>query len=197
MFLAHGFRLISLWSSKSSVRASVRVPESVAVPWQLAAPSPNLIVIGEELEAGETQFLLSFEVHYRCTNEHRNGAIAQESQWSIPRAAEVTTFVAAAIEGWQLEHQANDAITHRRGWGLHLLGGRPAPLGTARSTRADSFVAKFVDGNATQRWHGYPADHEATTADIPDAQVLERWVAAGLINHAKRRKMMRQHPCRL
>jgi hypothetical protein len=140
---------------------------------------------------------MSLNISYRCRHEHRNGAIAQESQWTIPRPAEAATFLRTALEGWQLELAANGGISQRRAWGLNITPGGPVALGLARSTRADAYVAKFVDGTGTQQWHGYPADHEGETADIPDAPVLERWVVAGHINHAKRRKLMRQRPCRL
>ena len=90
-------------------------------------------------------------VHYGCHPDHRNGN-HNKSQWTISTTEEVESFKCSYSQRW---------VLGTRAWGLHLVDGQPAYLGTAIDRSRHLFVARFEDGNGNQRWqHGYPADHQ-------------------------------------
>jgi len=105
---------------------------------------------------------------YQTKVDHRNGA-PKKSQWSIPAREEELCFNDAFNKDW---------CGLGRGWGfihVKLDGARPlgwsaAELGAPRTL----YIAKFLDGNSNNQWHGYPADHQNHAQDIPDETFLAR-----------------------
>jgi hypothetical protein len=124
---------------------------------------------------------------YAVNPKHRNGS-PDGSQWTIPPIEEHACFQTAEIAGWLLGD---------KGWGLHLVAETPAYLGVAVDGGRLLFVAKFVAGAAPVVWHGYPADPEKRTHDIPEEHVLQHWLVLNLLSKPKIRKLGRGQACRL
>src|ERR1035438_3288612 len=102
---------------------------------------------------------------YESKLDHRDGTPVK-SQWTVSLQAEQLSFDHATLKEW------TSGVTVR--WGLHLSP-RPENLGvsaTALGTPTrDLFIAKFVDGNSNDLWHGYPADPYRHQQDIPPINV--------------------------
>lgn len=124
-------------------------------------------------------------VHYIHKEDHRNRSPIK-SQWTVSEEEERRIFSRAYSQNWC------DGVT---GWGVRVIGDVIGALGMGVDRARDLFIAKFVDGNANQRWHGYPADHVANQHDVPDERVLRRWHEIGYLNLAKARKIVKRQPC--
>ncbi len=59
------------------------------------------------------------------------------------------------------------------------------------------FIAKFVDSNKNNKWHGYPANHVKNNQDIPPEEILLKWVNAQYIRMALVRKLIGGKKCKL
>ena len=134
-------------------------------------------------------YLIAEGVSYSHHPHHRNGH-NQKSQWTIQELEERSVFENALHEGWGSQFCL---------WGLHRPDNIIEYLGSSASVcgHRDLFVAKFVNKNGQNSWHGYPADHQRTKYDIPDTQVLNTWMQSGLLSAPKIRKIMSQQPCSL
>ncbi len=132
-------------------------------------------------------FVIAPGVTYGVHPHHRNGAHGK-SQWDISEGQERDVFVNARNQNWLLQDM---------GWGLHLVAGQVSYLGRAQDRQRRIFVAKFVDGNQNQFWHGYPADHQRNPGDIPVQNILQGWLNAKLLRRAIVRKLVRGQPCNL
>ena len=127
---------------------------------------------------------------YVSKADHRDGTRAK-SQWTITFSAEKDCFVASWTRGWLITN---------RGWGLHLVDGVPASVGTSarssgRAVPADLKVATFRgDSNI---WHGYPADYCIHAQDRPPITVLQEWATLGLIRKHELRRIRGSQPCSL
>jgi hypothetical protein len=126
-------------------------------------------------------------VTYGVHPHHRNG-MRRKSQWTISEDQERGVFVDARDKNWILQDI---------GWGLKIVEGRVAYLGVAQNHITQLFVAKFVNGNRKQSWHGYPADHQRHTQDIPNETMLQRWLDDGVLPPQKIAKLQRGKPCSL
>ena len=126
-------------------------------------------------------------VTYGVHPHHRNRS-PQKSQWDISRDQELDVFVNARDQHW---------LSKDLGWGLHIVRARVAYLGKAQDRTRRLFMAKFVDGNRDQKWHGYPADHQRRPSDIPPAPILRDWMNSSLLRRAVVRKVLRGQPCSL
>lgn len=125
---------------------------------------------------------------YTHNQQHRNGT-PNKSQWVVSLADELASFNHATAQNWFVDLW---------GWGLHLPGGSPAQLGTSVGNMRALFIAKFVaNRNRNDNWHGYPADYCVNSQDIPKAEVLQRWLAAGVCRPAAVRKISRGKKCAL
>ncbi len=119
--------------------------------------------------------------------DHRNNS-PRKSQWKISDQDERTCFVLMYDSRW---------CERNCGWSLHLDNGIIDYLGVSVIRQRRLFLAKFVDGNNNQRWHGYPADHILNQQDIPTGEILLAWKYAGYLSFPKVRKLMRGQPCNL
>lgn len=136
-----------------------------------------------------------FGVIYIHKADHRNRA-PQKSQWTISEQQERDCF------GNILGLIYMDGFGSPNGcWGLHIVAGRLAYLGESASDSSEPFralfIAKFVDSNENDRWHGYPADHVSNTQDIPTSDWLMYWFEAGYISQSQLRKISRGQKCKL
>lgn len=128
-------------------------------------------------------------VFYIHKIDHRNGN-PNKSQWTINEAEERKSF-RRAFNSWR---DSNHTC-----WGLHFEDGHVAYLGkTKRSApeQRDLFIAKFIDGNRNNIWHGYPADHVLNQQDIPPEAVLKMWLDFQYLRPAVVRKVSRGQKCK-
>lgn len=137
-----------------------------------------------------TEQLALPNIYYIFKIDHRNGN-PDKSQWSISESMEISCFQ-RAYASWR--------CSPNNCWGLHLEKDKVAYLGITKSSAPEErrlFVAKFINGNKNNRWHGYPADHVLHHQDIPPEDVLARWLQAQYLRPAVVRKLSRGQKCKL
>ena len=132
-------------------------------------------------------FQLSAEMHYIIHPDHRDSS-PQKSQWTISERTEKDIFVDALARKW---------VETTDGWGLWFPNGKIAYVGMSSDNKRQLFIARFVDGTASNIWHGYPADHQRCQRDMPSANVLGAWLRSGALPRPKLRKLMKGQPCNL
>lgn len=135
----------------------------------------------------DTEVQIRSDLTYIHKTDHRNRS-ARKSQWTISEQDERTCFVLMYDSKW---YEGNC------GWSLNLNNGIINYLGVSFIRQRRLFLAKFVDGNNNQRWHGYPADHISNEQDIPPGAILLVWKNAGYLSLPKVRKIIRGQPCNL
>ena len=128
---------------------------------------------------------IATNISYAHHPAHRDNT-PDKSQWIITEYEERKCFVDARAQKW---------LARKIGWGLYIATGCVAYLGTARDRQRQLFVAKFVNPTQQNLWHGYPADHQRTTNDIPTNPILKNWLNSKLLSAAKVRKLSRGQPC--
>ncbi|QOJ27756.1 MAG: hypothetical protein HRU80_02295 [Ignavibacteriales bacterium] len=122
---------------------------------------------------------------YRSHPHHRNGA-NNKSQWTITAMQEFECFRRCLTENW---------IKEQIGWGLHFSDTSSVQyLGIDQNGTKQLFIAKFVGG---QNWHGYPIDYQRCTDDIPDTEILNKWLNLSIFPPTKIRKITKGQPCSL
>jgi hypothetical protein len=126
-------------------------------------------------------------VNYSPNPEHRNKNPCK-SQWIITEREEIQCFSVAYSKGWKNEKNA---------WGLHYKQSAVTYLGVGKKQGADLFIAKFKNDVPHNNWHGYPADYQGNSQDIPDKDILNNWIANDILPKAKIRKIMAGQPCKL
>jgi hypothetical protein len=125
-------------------------------------------------------------VNYLVNPEHRNNNSCK-SQWIITQTEEIECFRMAYNEGWTNQKEA---------WGLHYSLNAITYLGIAENRTINLFVAKFKNDVHHNNWHGYPADYQRKPQDIPDKEILTRWMINNVLSKAKIRKIMAGQPCK-
>ncbi len=123
-----------------------------------------------------------------CIHPHHRNGTRRKSQWDISEDQERDVFANAHSKNW---------IIMGVGWGLHIVAGKADYLGTAEDRRCQLFFAKFVNRNRDQFWHGYAADHQRRSSDIPSSCILHQWLTADLLRRAVMCKIVRRQPCTL
>ncbi|MCY7272623.1 MAG: hypothetical protein LH702_02470 [Phormidesmis sp. CAN_BIN44] len=126
-------------------------------------------------------------VKYSPNPQHRDNN-PRKSQWTIMEDEEVQCFEVAYGKGWK---KGDDA------WGFHLKQNTVKYLGRGEDRSVDLFIAKFKNDASHNIWHGYPADHQKNSQDIPDTDILSNWIANDVLKKAKIRKIMTGQPCKL
>lgn len=119
--------------------------------------------------------------------QHRNGN-TKKSQWTIKTVDEFNACANALSSNW---------INGSTAWGLYLVNNNALYLGRSADGKKNLFIAKFVDGDKNQQWHGYPADHSVKVCDIPDDDVLHDWMKNKLLKRSKISKIIQGKPCSL
>lgn len=129
---------------------------------------------------------------YLSKQDHRDGTRIK-SQWTISFEDEKAAFMRATTSGW-----ISNATLR---WGLHLTPSVPSALGSSAQAfgapTRNLFIAKFVDGNANDSWHGYPADPYKNQHDIPPSTVLKLWLGLSFLRPATIRKLVKGQLCAL
>jgi len=58
-------------------------------------------------------------------------------------------------------------------------------------------LGKFIGGEPSNTWHGYPADHVQNSQDIPPASILRQWLESKILRPAQIRKISKGQKCSL
>lgn len=125
---------------------------------------------------------------YTISKKHR-GHNKDKSHWSIKMPREIALFRSALKEGY--EDKADFTA-----WNLNIVNGEVCIIGFTVDEK-ELKIAKFVDSNHNEQWHGYPANYIKNSQDRPSSKVLELWNNAGFISTATMKKIKGGQPCNL
>lgn len=124
---------------------------------------------------------------YSIHPHHRNGH-PEKSQWTIDVGDEVESFTKAQSQQW---------LAGDRGWGVFPTTGLPNYVGVGVNRTVRLVIAKFVLDEPHNVWHGYPANHVDNERDIPDIEILKKWIEGSVLPIAKISKIGKGKPCSL
>jgi len=124
---------------------------------------------------------------YFISSQHRQLGNPNKSIWTISHEEEIDCFILSKTSKW---------ISGSVCWGLKPIDNRLDVIGR-NSVQEDIKIAKFVDGDKKNIWHGYPADCRRKKKDIPDTEILVIWKDKGLIGKSDVRKLKQQMTCNL
>ncbi|MBP6038834.1 MAG: hypothetical protein KA523_01405 [Flavobacterium sp.] len=125
--------------------------------------------------------------NYIISSQHRRRGNMNKSIWLIDFNEEVNCFIESITNNWKNGLEA---------WGLRYVNTNLNVVGLS-SMNDELKLAKFVDGNNTNVWHGYPANHMANSQDRPTTEILKNWVNDGYITKAKMNKIRQGQLCYL
>lgn len=137
------------------------------------------------------EFQIEYDVLYIHKIDHRNNS-PEKSQWSIDESEERTCFKTS------LKCDLNKPLYSS--WGLYLNNNKAEYLGTTAQREPEQyqlFIAKFVDSNKNNKWHGYPANPSGKPQDIPPDDVLNDWLKKEYLRRALIRKITQGKKCKL
>lgn len=129
----------------------------------------------------------SISSNYIISSQHRRTGNLNKSKWLIGHKEEVDCFIESITNNWKNGFEA---------WGLKYQNNSLDVVGLS-SMKDELKLAKFVDGNNTNVWHGYPANHMANSQDRPTTEILKNWVSIGYITKAKMNKIRQGQLCYL
>ncbi len=124
---------------------------------------------------------------YIISSQHRRRGNPNKSIWTISFEEEVNCFIQALNSNWKTGTEA---------WGIRLNGNILQVVGL-NNYRQELKLAKFVDGNKINIWHGYPADYMSKAQDRPATNILKAWVNNGFLTKAKMSKIRLGQSCNL
>lgn len=124
---------------------------------------------------------------YIISSQHRRTGNKNKSIWLINFNEEIDCFIQTINNNWKNGFEA---------WGLKYENSNLKVLGLSTS-KDELKLAKFVDGNNKNVWHGYPANHMANSQDRPTTEILKKWVNEGYITKAKMNKIRQGQLCYL
>lgn len=127
-------------------------------------------------------------VVYTISAKHR-GVNRDKSHWAIRMPKEVALFTTTLKSGFE-DKDKNCA------WNILKVNGEVVVIGYSVS-KQELKIAKFVDSNKNDSWHGYPADYMRKNQDIPSTKVLKLWYDNGLISASTMKKIKGGQPCNL
>jgi hypothetical protein len=125
--------------------------------------------------------------NYTIKLDHRNKS-KEKSQWTVSHQDEVSIFINAYNRSW---------VSKDNAWGVFFNNGEIDYLGVAQNRVTKVFISKFVNDVNHNNWHGYPADHESHSQDIPDESILNDWLINNILPKAKISKIAGGRPCKL
>ncbi|MFB9107753.1 hypothetical protein [Flavobacterium gyeonganense] len=124
---------------------------------------------------------------YIISSQHRRVGNANKCVWTISFEEEVNCFSNSFTENW---------ISNSKAWGLIIENDFLKVIGL-NNDKQELKLAKFVDANKNNIWHGYPADYMNRAQDIPLENILKKWVTKKYITKAKMNKIRRGISCNL
>ena len=129
-------------------------------------------------------------VIYTISDQHRGQRRPNKSRWTISMPSEISLFINALKNGY--EHKSTYTA-----WNLHIdENNKICVLGESPDSQVLK-IAKFVDSDHKDWWHGYPAHYEKNSQDIPPYAILLSWTQAGYISTATMKKIKGGQPCNL
>ncbi|NEP56261.1 MAG: hypothetical protein F6K31_04460 [Symploca sp. SIO2G7] len=123
--------------------------------------------------------------------DHRNNN-PNKSQWTITESEEIDCFNNSFSSQWIDQFYTS--------WGLYFDNNEVSYLGISAKNEPEScqlFIAKFIDSNQNNEWHGYPANHSRNQQDIPPETVTQDWIEKEYLRRATIRKITRGQKCKL
>jgi hypothetical protein len=125
---------------------------------------------------------------YKVSSHHRRTkGNTNKSVWTITIDEEVDLFIFSKNSNW---------VEGKICYGL-LLSGTTLLVVGRNPEKEDLKIAKFVDSNDNNKWHGYPADPKNRKQDIPCMELLSVWRDKKYIGKSDVRKLKQQIPCDL
>ncbi|RNI31956.1 hypothetical protein EFA69_05465 [Rufibacter immobilis] len=124
---------------------------------------------------------------YIISSQHRATGNPKKTVWTIDFNEEVECFKQSKISEW---------IQDNYSWGVKAIDSVLQYIGHNFENETLK-LAKFVDGNENDIWHGYPADYLRRSQDRPPTFILKSWVDKGYLTKAKMNKIRRGQPCDL
>jgi hypothetical protein len=125
---------------------------------------------------------------YKISPLHRRTrGNTDKSIWTISNEEEVELFIFSKSANWTEDNVC---------YGLKLNGTAILVIGRTPDNH-NLKIAKFVDGNRNNKWHGYPADPKNKSQDIPCTEILTSWRNLNYIGKSDVRKLKQQIPCDL
>lgn len=124
---------------------------------------------------------------YIVSSQHRRKGNPKKCIWIVTFDDEVNCFIYTIRQNWRVGSEA---------WGL-LVSNTILRVVGRNNSNDDLKLAKFVDGNNNEIWHGYPADYMLRSQDRPTTRILQEWVNNGYISKAKMSKIRLGHSCNL
>jgi hypothetical protein len=128
-----------------------------------------------------------FSSEYIISSQHRRVGNVNKCIWIVSFEEEVNCFTNTFTENW---------ISKTKAWGLLIENDLLKVIGLNNNNQ-ELKLAKFVDANNNNIWHGYPADYMNRVHDIPLENVLKNWVLKKYITKAKMNKIRRGISCNL
>ena len=123
---------------------------------------------------------------YLVSPAHRRRQ-AGKSRWTISVDEEVECFIHSQTHNW---------IEASTAWGIIQNGNGLLILGLS-TTNISLKLAKFVDSDGTNLWHGYPADFVRNNHDRPGMLTLHDWKTRGFIEKHHMIKIRKGKECNL
>jgi hypothetical protein len=125
---------------------------------------------------------------YIISSAHRKVGNKNKSVWTLDFNGEVDCFTTAITKSWR---------NGQYGWGFKLgLNNVFEEVGRSADDK-ELKLAKFVDGNSNNVWHGYPADYLKKSQDRPTTVILKNWVDSGFLTKSKMTKIRKGQVCNL
>ena len=121
--------------------------------------------------------------------DHRDQS-GKKSQWIISEDCERKCFEEAMYAKWNRENFC---------WGLHFEDGKVNYLGRTAKSEPELrqlFIAKFIDSDKNNKWHGYPAD-PCKGQDIPPVPIQKYWLQKEYLRSAVIGKIAKGKKCTL
>ncbi len=122
--------------------------------------------------------------------DHRDQS-GKKSQWLISKDSEKECFEKSMYLKWNIPEYVC--------WGLHFKDGKADYLGITAKSEPELrhlFIAKFVDGDKNNTWHGYPAD-SCKGQDIPPVDIQNYWLRERYLRPNVITKIARGKKCKL
>lgn len=130
--------------------------------------------------------------NYIISSLHRRQDNSNKSIWTISPAEEVDCFIRTVKEGWI--NRTNEK--KKEAWGLKPNNRHLDVIGKNNKDQ-ELKLAKFVDGDDKDVWHGYPADYRNKSNDRPPEDILRRWIDKKYIDKRKMVKIRSGKSCSL
>ncbi|MCX6238415.1 MAG: hypothetical protein NTY07_12805 [Bacteroidia bacterium] len=112
---------------------------------------------------------------------------AGKSRWIITVDEEVECFITSQTLRW---------VEVSTAWGVIQNGNSLLVLGLS-SNNISLKLAKFVDSDGKDLWHGYPADFVKNNQDRPGMVTLQDWKTRGFIEKHHMIKIRKGKECNL